>query len=254
MATTPTSETYDQFDEAHAYFNKALFDSQLPKCLIVLRRNYQSMGHFAFQRWVNVNCRKTDEIVLNPAYFATHSVMDILQTLVHEMCHQWQAHYGTPTRNGYHNIQWANKMQLLGLMPSSTGLPGGAKTGQRMGDYVIPGGRFERHAMKLIENQFTLPMVDCIIASKPSAQIRGLAEVFIENTDCLPVQMTIADQFPEVDLICQHSTAIEHENLMKKRKITYKCPSCGAKAWGKSRLAITCANCRIDFKEIFIAA
>jgi hypothetical protein len=46
----------------------------------------------------------------------------ILSTLVHEMVHVWQETYGNPSRRGYHNRQWAEKMREVGLQPSSTGL------------------------------------------------------------------------------------------------------------------------------------
>jgi hypothetical protein len=40
-------------------------------------------------------------------------------------------------------------MVLSGLQPSSTGMPGGNQTGQRMSDYPIPGGAFEQAFEKL---------------------------------------------------------------------------------------------------------
>src|SRR5262245_14971271 len=35
----------------------------------------------------------------------------ILSTLVHEMVHGEQHHYGKPSRGGYHNKQWADWME-----------------------------------------------------------------------------------------------------------------------------------------------
>lgn len=85
-----------------------------------------------------------DEIALNPDVFSYQSDKDILDTLVHEMVHQWQYVYGKPSRKAYHNKQWADKMESIGLMPSDTGQPGGKRTGQRMSDYIIIGGKFDR--------------------------------------------------------------------------------------------------------------
>jgi hypothetical protein len=48
-----------------------------------------------------------------------------------------------PSRGGYHNKQWAQLMERIGLMPSDTGAPGGKRTGQRMHHYVLDGGPFE---------------------------------------------------------------------------------------------------------------
>lgn len=65
-------------------------------------------------------------------------------TLVHEMCHLWQEDFGKPSRGGYHNRQWADKMIQVGLMPTDTGEPGGQLTGQRVTHYIIPDGKFEQ--------------------------------------------------------------------------------------------------------------
>jgi len=37
------------------------------------------------------------------------------------MVHQWQQHHGKPGRRGYHNKQWAAKMNSVGLVPTHTG-------------------------------------------------------------------------------------------------------------------------------------
>ena len=42
LTIEPTKETYDQFQEAYAYFNRVLFEGQLPNCLITLQRNKRS--------------------------------------------------------------------------------------------------------------------------------------------------------------------------------------------------------------------
>jgi predicted SprT family Zn-dependent metalloprotease len=65
-----------------------------------------------------------DEIAFNIRLFAKRSPGEILATLVHEMCHLEQAHFGAPSRNGYHNREWATLMERVGLVPSDTGRPG----------------------------------------------------------------------------------------------------------------------------------
>jgi predicted SprT family Zn-dependent metalloprotease len=81
-----------------------------------------------------------DEIAMNPVYFSIRTIKATLSTLVHEMVHQWQFHFGEPGRRGYHNKQWAARMERVGLMPSDTGEPGGRKVGQSMTHYIIAGG------------------------------------------------------------------------------------------------------------------
>jgi hypothetical protein len=73
----------------------------------------------------------------------------ILSTLVHEMVHVWQETYGEPSRRGYHNRQWAEKMQAVGLQPSSTGEPGGMETGQAMSHYILQEGKYAGAFAKL---------------------------------------------------------------------------------------------------------
>lgn len=83
------------------------------------------------------------EISINPD-FMNREDRDWHSTLVHEMCHLWQEDFGRPSRGGYHNSQWADKMIQVGLMPSDTGEAGGKRTGQSITHYIIPGGKFEQ--------------------------------------------------------------------------------------------------------------
>lgn len=239
---SPTPATYNQLQSAYDWFNSRLFNKSLPNCLITLQRKSNAMGYFSAQRWANSKGEKTDEIALNPAYFANHSLKELLQTLAHEMCHQWQFYFGTPSRNGYHNKQWADKMESLGLMPSSTGEPGGARTGQHMGDYPIPGGVFEIQALRLVERQFALPWVDRFIAFKPSSQDRlGHQQQPPENTTSDILEQCIVDLLPALDVVCDTNSS--RERYKHKRKTTYQCPGCNSKVWGKPELALACLDC-----------
>jgi hypothetical protein len=65
------------------------------------------------------------------------------------MVHLWDQEYGKPGRGGYHGKAWADQMEKVGLMPSTTGAPGGARTGQRVTHYVIKGGPFAEAFGKL---------------------------------------------------------------------------------------------------------
>ena len=86
----------------------------------------------------------TDEIALNPAHFAGRTPAEMLSTLVHEMAHLWQHHFGKPSRSGYHNKEWAAKMREIGLIPTDTGQPGGKDTGQKVTHNIEEGGRFDQ--------------------------------------------------------------------------------------------------------------
>jgi hypothetical protein len=141
---SPTKITYDTFDALHDFLNKRLFEGQLPKTMIVLEERAGSCGHFRKDGYERRNGENRVALIsLNPALFKGQTDKEIAQTLLHEICHQWQFECGTPTRASYHNQQWATKMMEVGLHPSSTGKAGGKTTGQKMSDYVIRGGPFD---------------------------------------------------------------------------------------------------------------
>jgi hypothetical protein len=140
---SPTKRTYGDLNRAYDFFNKRLFGGRLPRCLITMQRKNSTYGYFAGDRFGSSDSGETiDEIALNPSHFAQRSTAQVLSTLVHEMVHLWQHHHGKPSRNGYHNKQWAAKMRAVGLVPSSTGEVGGKETGQALSHYIEPGGAF----------------------------------------------------------------------------------------------------------------
>jgi hypothetical protein len=146
---TPTSEQFTAFQKQFDYFNRMLFGKQLPAVLLNFSRKANTYGFFAPDRWTNADGTKTHEISLNPAYLAERAPEATSSTIVHEMVHLWQHEAGTPSRRGYHNEQWAVRMRQSGLMPSSTGQPGGEWVGYAVSHYIIEGGAFEAafHAM-----------------------------------------------------------------------------------------------------------
>jgi hypothetical protein len=147
-----TKTEYAGLVKAYDHFNRALFDGMLPPCLITFQRKAGSSGYYSHDRFAHRGDQtRTAEIALNPMGFVGQSDKGILGSLVHEMTHLWQHHFGDPGRGRYHNHEWADKMEALGLMPSDTGKPGGRRTGQRMSDYTLPGGPFDRAADALLK-------------------------------------------------------------------------------------------------------
>lgn len=109
------------------------------------------------ERWRRVNGKEysTHEISLTHATLYREPIL-IFSILVHEQVHLWQWQYENPSRSGYHNKEWANKMEVVGLMPSHTGKEGGKRTGQHMTHYIIKGGKYEK-AFKKMPKKYTLP-------------------------------------------------------------------------------------------------
>jgi predicted SprT family Zn-dependent metalloprotease len=144
--TTPTQTSYGSLAAAYDHFNRTLFAAELPGCLITVQRQKGAYGYFSGERFANIGNLKelTDEIELNPTHFANRTPTQTPSTLVHEMVHLWQHHFGKPSRSSYHNREWALKMRAVGLIASETGQPGGKETGQKVSHYIEQGGRFEK--------------------------------------------------------------------------------------------------------------
>jgi hypothetical protein len=203
----PTYEAYGEFQFAYEHFNRELWESRLPHCLITLQRKSRYYGYFAANRFARFDGRPCDEIALNPSAFARRPFLEVASVLVHEMVHLWQQHFGKPSRRCYHNKQWAGEMKRVGLHPSDTGAPGGKETGNTVRHYIIAGGPFHVAAMKLAETPLAFSWGDAPLrwrlgrASEDDG--RGQAGV----------------------------------------RVKFTCPACQANAWGKSSLKLLCRSC-----------
>lgn len=149
----PTTQTYTSLTAAYEFFNRELFAGNLPPCLITMQRHKGALGFFSGERFANTSDPKeiTDEIALNPVHFATRRPVEVLSTLVHEMAHLWQHHFGERPRKGYHDRQWAGKMLEVGLIPTETGEMGGKQTGQHVTHLIEENGRYARAVAKLLK-------------------------------------------------------------------------------------------------------
>lgn len=139
----PTTDTYPVLQDAYDHFNEHIFDGLLPNCLITLSGELRNAyGYYRNHPFKNQD-QSTDEISLNPFTFAGRVDREIYSTLVHEMVHLWQHHFGVDNKKTHHDKEWADKMESIGLMPSSTAAPGGKRTGRKVSHYIIEGGAFD---------------------------------------------------------------------------------------------------------------
>ena len=146
-----TTVQFKTLDDLFDYYNKELFDNILKDCIVNMSRKGGAYGFFSSNRWKteeNGERRLVHEISINPDYM-DRPFKEWHSTFVHEMAHQWQQDFGEPSRNGYHNKEWAGKMKKIGLIPSDTGEPGGKQTGQNMTHYIDPDGPFIKAFNKL---------------------------------------------------------------------------------------------------------
>jgi len=212
----PTKETYNEFQNAYNYFNVNIFDNELSQCVITYQRQKKSFGHFSHQRWVNNKHEIKDEIALNPAYFATRSINEILGSLVHEMVHLWQFQYGKPGRGRYHNIQWADKMQSIGLMPYNTKNKE-IKTGDNVSHYIIVNGLFDK-----VCNEYLA------LGNKISWFDRFIEHEVKEN---------------EQEININFDQLVLPEENKNNTRIKYTCPNNHYSVWGKKDIDPICGRC-----------
>jgi hypothetical protein len=216
----PTRETYNALQDAFNWFNRELFNSNLPQVLIVLHRKKGAKGYFWADMWhtttpmtdserdnaidrLNPDVETLSEIALTPETL-NRSDKEILSTLVHEMVHLWQHHEGKPSRNAYHNKEWAEQMEEIGLHPTHNGQWNGKPTGQKVTHMIVEGHRFDTSAT-------------AFLADRKVINWYGITQGTKET---------------------------------KKNKVLYTC-GCNpvVKVWGKPGLAIACEICEHTFSE-----
>ena len=240
-----TSKAYSGFfQNAYGFFNQSLFDGRLPECMITTQRGKPCMGHFINDRWVKQDGKKTNEISLNPSYFASYPVLEIFQTLVHEMCHLWQYEFGKPSRGGYHNKEWVEKMCSVGLEPISLDNPGKG-TGQRVSDKAIPDSAFMVAAKQFIDSHIAELWFDRFPIR---SEYLGASTVGSLSESVKPAEIPNVESILEAvmgDLMADTvvSPSVAHEAVAKKRKTKFSCPGCGVNAWGKDSLKLVCGEC-----------
>jgi len=224
--------TYIGLELAYVFFNRELFGGILPSCLITLQRSRASYGYFSGDRFVNVKNQTevTDEISLNPMYFAERLPTNILSTLVHEMAHLWQHHFGRPSRGRYHNLQWAEKMHEIGLEPSDTGKPEGKKTGDSVSHYIVEGGRFDEACKEFLARNAALLYQDAAYRKNPTGENMGPTGEDMGGGDGEDAALT--------------------RGRKAASKTKYTCERNGLNAWAKPGVRLLCGYCGLEMKPV----
>lgn len=241
----PNEDIYAALQGAADHFNEHLFEGKLPPVVITLQRGRNTFGYFSPDQWAHSGGRLVSEIAINPAHFAKQSLLQMFQTIAHELCHLWQHTYGKPTRPGYHNQEWADKMEEIGLVPSSTGAPGGERVGQKMSDYPAVDGHFLSAAAALVDRQgFALNWVD------RGFDVDQVYDRFVPEVGRAVSHRTLRLLNTSVTACFKTLQVIPAVQRIEKRKIKYECPSCQARVWGKPGLAIQCTKCDQPFADV----
>lgn len=236
----PTESTYRELKQAYDTFNAQLFGGTLPPCLLTLQREKRTYGYFSSARFGHRDGHTTDEIALNPEYFAFLPLVEVLQTVVHEMTHLWQAHFGKPGRGRYHNDEWATKMESIGLMPSHTGMPGGRRVGDCMADYPLPGGRFLKAVDALVAiDGFQISWYDRF--ARPQGLYPPVAAAAAAELPAAALQLVAAGGAAAPPV-----AVLERPPADRSNRVKYQCPVCRLNVWGKPGLSLRCNGCEVD--------
>lgn len=218
-----------------------LYGGLLPAHAFTLQRAKHSAGFFSPNRWQNLD-RETQlcEIALNPVIFSNRPLWRLFQTIVREQCHLWQHTFGKPARPGYHNSEWADKMEAIGLLPTSTGSPGGARTGQKLATYPLPDGPFVVASASLIRSGFHFPWVDTGEAPPSTQDLLISANVDPRILASLNAPLN-AQSMPLL---------LPSDASIAKKKINYRCKRCRTNVWGKPGILILCGCCSGRFEAV----
>ncbi|WP_396146069.1 SprT-like domain-containing protein [Flavobacterium sp.] len=211
----PTLLQFNAIQSAFDFYNLQLFYPVFGKKLspVMFSLNdsrRKSLGYYAFDKYVDQYQNVFSLINLTPE-FLSNDVYSVMSVLVHEMAHHYQYTLGKKKGriSSYHDKEFAQIMEELGLICSSTSRPGGYKTGIKMGHYIVKGGKFET-LTQFIPNDILTPFK----INKNGA--RRLNRILRE------------EKYAE-----------------QKVKVKYSCPNCDTKVWGKPNLNISCTPCQI---------
>jgi predicted SprT family Zn-dependent metalloprotease len=208
--TPPTAASAQALQTAYDFFNKKLFDGKLPPCILLLHRKRNANGYFWAERFADrADKTKLDEIAINPSEMRGRDDRAVLSTLVHEMCHLEQQHFGKAPKGNYHDKQWGEMMDRVGLTPTSTGKPGGKRTGAKVTHLIVDGGPFDVACKALLKTGLTLPYMERNFTKAEKARAK----------------------------------------VKRASKTKFVCPDCDQACWGKPTLQVICADCMEPMEE-----
>ena len=289
MAGDPTEETYGDWNNAFHVFNRELFGGRLPPALITLRARGRTNGYYCGQRFIHPDGRITCEIALNPDRFGTRTFEACLSTLTHEMVHMEQDLFGTKSRPGYHNAQFQQWMERVGLVTSNTGRPGGNSVGQQMTHYISATGPFLSVARTLLDGQFKARWADRLVGIRAPEYIDGVSVIepggvfSVLTGEPEPTEQAQLQSGVEVAVIAagagiERSASPSGTTLMaypggepplvatksdqfissatmtasNASKSKFQCPKCRAAAWGKRSLKLLCVPCNLPMDLVVL--
>jgi hypothetical protein len=108
---------HSELTRAFAFFNARYWSGRLPVPVFAFFRQPpkgRRLGHFRARTWHAPDGSLRDEIVIYADLALSRGMQAILETLLHEMVHVWQEHFGH--RGAVHNAQWHAEAARVGLL------------------------------------------------------------------------------------------------------------------------------------------
>lgn len=226
-ANQPTLDIARTLQLAADRINRDLFEAKLPEVAVCLDRRAGSRGYFRADALQCDDGRVVDQIGLNPTHIAVAGPYEALRCLTRLRAHQWrqkicaQASAGRAGTPGYCDKPLAKVLELIGLNPSSSGQPGGRRTGYGISDYVVEGGPFDLLAREMLIAGELLTWRDSAVS---------VAEEFGFGSSC----RTIKQPKP------------------RQTRSKFTCPNieCGQNAWAAHRAQLRCGFCDLPMQPV----
>jgi hypothetical protein len=230
--------------QAAAHFNSALFESALPEHVVTLQRSLRTDGDFLPERWRDTSGHTLHEIALNPQCLAGTHLLGLMTTLVRQQGHLWQHTYGTPSRSGYHNVEWSQKMSAVGFKVVALDGGGQRQTGQRIELAPTPDGSFLNACVELASQGFGLAWIDRGFDVDAEAPTASLAGAGLDRLMRARLTARFGAGFTRL------TSLRDVERDAAKRKVKYRCAACQANVWGRQGLALTCGVCGEQYQRV----
>jgi hypothetical protein len=242
---------YTELQDAFDFYNETLFNNELPKCIITIRKKPNSFGYLHPNRFLTKGSKEySHELALNPEYFIIRDIELSMATLVHEMVHLLTFLKGVYGSGGYHNKAWAEGMKKVGLIPSSTGEPGGKETGESISHYIDPAGEFIRQTRLLIERGYTLDwyeVSDKTVRYFTQEEFNSKVKPLGEHTYEVDEKEVVKGSFVKRKEGEYALIVVPEDRKMSGVRVKYRCDC--ANVWGKSGLSLRCNDCGKDMVE-----
>ncbi|WP_288105560.1 SprT-like domain-containing protein [Limnobacter sp.] len=251
--SSPSVQFYASLQRAFDFFNQSLFGGLLPNCLLTLRSTNRIYGYHHAKRFIAKNGDLMDELGLHPGYFSLRPIEMSMSTLVHEMVHHWQNHFGTPTKSNPHNSEWAQKMEEIGLMPTSTGLPGGERTGMNVTHYIKPDGHFAIACKALIGAGFAIDWFDRHAPVEPTKLTHVYEELEKQNLLVPMEPPPIKDIAQPKDTKTLPNKPVQTVSILSpapkrvSQQVRMQCTGCGTKVTVSKQVKLICGECQLQF-------